>query len=105
MLSEQERRLRASLASSVSWANTTDRSGRTAKARATFEQQFLDAADGDPVRAKHLRDAYFKRLSLTALKSRRQAREAREAAAILDAEAANAEADLAAIAADLGEVA
>lgn len=55
----------------VSWANTTDRSARTAPARAALEQKFLDEAGGDPVRAAHLRKAHFKRLALKSAQARR----------------------------------
>jgi hypothetical protein len=59
----------------VSWANTKDRSARTAPARAALDQKFLDAADGDPVRAAHLRKAYFARLALKSAQARRARRE------------------------------
>jgi hypothetical protein len=55
----------------VSWANTTDRTARTAPARAALDQKFLDQADGDPVRAAHLRKAYFQRLALKSAQARR----------------------------------
>lgn len=48
----------------VSWARTKDRSARTAPARAALDAKFLAQADGDPVRAEHLRKAYFQRLAL-----------------------------------------
>jgi hypothetical protein len=60
----------------VSWANTKDRSKRTAPGRAAFEQRFLDQADGDPVRAEHVRKAYYANLALKSA----QARKARKAA-------------------------
>lgn len=56
----------------TSWARTTDRAGRTAPGRAAFEQKFLDQADGDPVRAAHLRKAYFQRLALKSAQARRK---------------------------------
>lgn len=55
----------------VSWANTKDRSARTAPARAALEQKFLDQADGDPVRAAHLRKAHFQRMALRSAEARR----------------------------------
>lgn len=70
----------------ISWANTTDRSQRTAAPRAAFEQRFLDAADGDPVRAKHLRTAYFQRLALKSAQARRRASEFNARADEADAE-------------------
>jgi len=59
------------LGAHVSWANTKDRTARTAPARAALDQKFLDQADGDPVRASHLRKAYFQRLSLKSAQARR----------------------------------
>lgn len=54
----------------VSWANTTDRAARTAPARAALDKKFLDQADGDPVRAAHLRKAYYQRLALKSAEAR-----------------------------------
>lgn len=56
----------------ISWANTKDRAARTAPARAAQEQRFLDEADGDPVRAAHLRKAYFQRLAMKSAQARRK---------------------------------
>lgn len=55
----------------MSWANTPDRTARTAPARAALDQKFLDQADGDPVRAAHLRKAYFQRLAMKSAAVRR----------------------------------
>ena len=55
----------------LSWAKTSDRTARTAPARAALEQRFLDEAGGDPVRAAHLRKAYFQRLALKSAAARR----------------------------------
>jgi hypothetical protein len=52
------------------WANVTDRTAATAKARAAFEQKFLDEAGGDEIRAAHLRKVYFARLSLKSAEAR-----------------------------------
>lgn len=71
-----ERTLHASLAAHESWAQTTDRSKRTAPARAALEAKWLDQADGDPKRAESLRKAYFKRLALKSAQARRRNREA-----------------------------
>lgn len=60
------------LGAHVSWANTTDRTARTAPARKAFEQRFLDEAGGDPVRAGHLRKAYFQRLALKSAQARQR---------------------------------
>lgn len=64
-----------------SWALTTDRTARTAKARATFQQKFLDQAEGDPVRAESLRKAYYASMALKSARTRRLNREAREGGA------------------------
>lgn len=55
-----------------SWANTEDRAARTAPARAALEQKFLDQAAGDPVRAAHVRKAYFARLAMKSAQARRR---------------------------------
>jgi hypothetical protein len=74
-LSPSERTLRSRIAAHESWAHTTDRSGRTANARAALDQKFLDQAGGDPVRAEHLRKAHFARLALRSAQARRKAKE------------------------------
>lgn len=61
-----------SIGAHISWANTVDRSARTAPARAALDAKFLEQAGGDPVRAEHLRKAYFKRLALKSAASRRR---------------------------------
>lgn len=83
-----DRRLIAQLGAHQSWANTPDRTARTAPARAALDAKFLEQADGDPVRAAHLRKAHFARLALKSAQSRRKARELTEVAE-------RAEADLA----------
>lgn len=75
-----ERRLAAQMAAHESWAQTTNRTARTAPARAALEQKWLDAADGDPVRAEHLRKAHYARMGLRSAQVRRRNREAREGA-------------------------
>ena len=70
----------------VSWANTVDRSARTAPARAALDAKFLAEADGDPVRAAHLRKAHFARLALKSAQSRRKARDHLAAARAAEAE-------------------
>jgi hypothetical protein len=54
-----------------SWAATTDRPARTAPARAALEQKWLDEAEGDPVRAEHLRKAYYLRMAAKSVQARR----------------------------------
>lgn len=73
-MSTTERRLAAQIAAHESWAATEDRAKRTAPARAALDQKFLDAADGDPVRAAHLRKAHFQRLALKSAQARRKAK-------------------------------
>lgn len=68
-----------------SWARTTD---RTAPARAALDAKFLEQAEGDPVRAAHLRKAYFLRLADKSARSRRKAREATAAAEAAERELA-----------------
>jgi hypothetical protein len=80
-LTPAERSLRGKLAAHTGWANTTDRSGRTAAARAALDAKFLEEAGGDPVRAEHLRKAYYTRLALKSSQARRRNRDARKAAA------------------------
>lgn len=74
-LSPSERTLRSRIAAHESWANTLDRTARTAKARAALDQKFLDQAGGDPIRADHLRKAHFARLALRSAQARRKAKE------------------------------
>lgn len=89
-VSETERRLIGSIGGQISWANTIDRSARTAPARAALDQKFLDQAGGDPVRAAHLRKAYFARLALKSARSRRRAKELTQTAESAEAELAEA---------------
>lgn len=71
-LTSVERSLRGRIAAETSWANTEDRTARTANARTAFEDKFLAEADGDPKRAEHLRRAYFARLALKSAQARRR---------------------------------
>jgi hypothetical protein len=70
-MTDGERSMLGRLAAETSWAQTTDRAARTAPARAAFEARFLEQADGDPVRAAHLRKAFYARLALRSAKARR----------------------------------
>jgi len=56
----------------LKWANTVDRSAATRPAREAFDAKFLAEAEGDPVRAAHLRKAYFSRLALKSAQARRR---------------------------------
>lgn len=73
-MSESELSLLGRLGAHTSWANTVDRTARTAPARAALEQKFLDEAGGDPVRAASLRKAHFTRLALKSAQARRRTR-------------------------------
>ena len=72
-MTAEERTLRATIAAHTSWANTDNRSARTANARAGLEAKFLREAGGDPVRAESLRKAYYARLALKSVAARRRA--------------------------------
>jgi hypothetical protein len=86
-VSRSELSLVARKAAHISWANTSDPTARTAPARAALDKKFLDQAAGDPVRAEHLRKAYFAGLALKSARARRKIRD-------LTAEAEAAEAEL-----------
>ena len=81
-----EKVLHAKIAAHESWANTLDRTARTAPARAALEAKFLEQASGDPVRAEHLRKAHFARLALRSIASRRKSRELTEQAKAAETE-------------------
>ncbi len=86
MSSTTEQSLQGRLAAHASWAATPNRSARTAPARAALEAKFLAEADGDPIRAEHLRKAHYARLALASARSRRKAREATATAEAAEAE-------------------
>jgi len=87
-----ERRLAARISAETSWAATIDRTARTAPARAALDQKFLDQADGDPVRAEHLRRAHFARLALKSAQARRKAKELLDQATAAETELAGGDA-------------
>jgi hypothetical protein len=91
-LTDSERRLLAQVRAHESWAQTEDRSARTASARKALEDKFLAEAGGDPVRAEHLRRAFYARLAFKSAQARRKAKEARTQADQLDREASAADA-------------
>jgi inorganic triphosphatase YgiF len=49
-------------------------------------QKFLDEANGDPVRAEHLRKAFFGRMALKSARARRKIKEARAELVAVEAE-------------------
>jgi hypothetical protein len=69
---ESEISQQARIAAHISWANTVDRTTRTRNAREAFEARFLAEADGDELRAKSLRNAYFAKLALKSAQARRR---------------------------------
>jgi hypothetical protein len=91
---KSEKSLAGRAAAHQSWANTTNRSARTAPARAGLDAKFLAEAGGDPIRADSLRKAHFAALALKSARSRRRAAEARAVATNLDRQAADADAML-----------
>ncbi|KQY59365.1 hypothetical protein ASD11_07290 [Aeromicrobium sp. Root495] len=56
----------------TSWGNTADRTARTSAGRAAMAQKFLDQADGDPVRAEHIKKAYYQQLARKSAQARRR---------------------------------
>lgn len=82
----QERAMVARIAAHESWANTANRTTRTAPARAALDAKFLEQAGGDPARAASLRKAHFQRLALKSAQSRRKSRELTEQAEVAEAE-------------------
>ncbi|WP_375003712.1 hypothetical protein [Aeromicrobium sp. CTD01-1L150] len=75
MSDSKDRRLVASLAAHTSWANTPNRTARTAPARAALDAKFMAEAGGDPLRAASLRQAHYKRLALKSAQARRRTRD------------------------------
>ena len=79
-LTPTERSLRAQIAAHESWANTEDRTARTANARKAaldkFERQVDPNNELGPAeraeRAEHARKAHFKRLALKSARARRR---------------------------------
>ena len=102
MPADAERRLNSQIAAHLSWANTENRTSRTAPARAALEARFLADAGGDPVRAANLRTAYYKRLALKSAQARRRAAAGKAGRADLIAVKAELSAQLAEIDAELG---
>jgi hypothetical protein len=84
--SPAERSLIAGIASHVSWANTGDRTARTAPARAAMQLRFERQVDPDGTlppderakRAEHARKAYFMQLARKSADVRRRNADATE---------------------------
>ena len=69
---DPRRQLGGSIGGHISWFNTVDRTARTQPGRDALERKFLDDADGDPVRAAHLRKTFYARLALKSAQARRK---------------------------------
>ncbi|GAA3856485.1 hypothetical protein [Tessaracoccus defluvii] len=84
----------ASIAAHESWAQTSDRSARTAPARAALLAKFEKEVDPDGTldpmerarRAEHKKKAYFQRLALKSAKARRRAKESVDEAELAESE-------------------
>lgn len=82
----QERSMRARIAAHTMHSKVEDPSAHTAPAREAFKEKFLREADGDPVRAEHLRKAYFTRLALKSAQARRRSKALATQADLAEAE-------------------
>lgn len=80
---QSEASLAGQIGAHISWANTTNRTQRTAPGRAAFLERFEHEVDPDRIldpaerarRAEHARKAYFKRLALKSAQARRARKE------------------------------
>ncbi|MEV6388907.1 hypothetical protein [Nocardia xishanensis] len=80
MNTSTERTLQARIAAHESWARTSDRAARTAKAREAMQSKFDRLVDPDGLlspeerayRAEHARRAHYTRLALKSAQVRRQ---------------------------------
>lgn len=89
-MNAEERKLRAQLGAEISWANTTDRTARTAPGSRAAEARFeKEARERHPeaseeqiaLVAEHLRKAHFRRMGLASATKRRKNRETQADAA------------------------
>jgi len=86
--SPESRSLAARIGAHVSWANTTDRTARTAPARSAMLERFEREVDPNGTlapaerarRAEHARKAYFLGLALKSAQARRERRRRNSAA-------------------------
>ena len=89
------RRLAAQVAAHESWASTSDRAARTAKARAALQARFENEVDPHRVldaeerarRVQHAKSAHYTRLALRSHANRRKAAQLLAAADQADTEA------------------
>jgi hypothetical protein len=73
-LTPTQRTLRAKIAAHESWAQTDDRTARTANARRAAEQRFLAQAGGDPLKAEQLRRLFYLRMTQKSVQARARRR-------------------------------
>ncbi|RFZ42689.1 hypothetical protein MSS4_04654 [Mycobacterium marinum] len=71
-LTSKERSQAGRIGAHRSWANTENRSARTAPGRAKFEAKFLEAAGGDPLRAESLRRAHYAEMAFKSARARKR---------------------------------
>ena len=94
MSDETTRRLAAQVAAHESWANTSDRAARTAKARAALQARFENEVDPHRLldaeerarRVEHAKSAHYARLALKRHQAVRDITRATEALNAADAE-------------------
>ena len=72
-----------------SWANTTDRTARTANGRKAFNDRFLELAGGDPKRAESMRREHYARMAYRSAQARRRRKIVAERIAELDSSASS----------------
>lgn len=83
MTTDAERRLRSQIGAHESWARTTDRAGRTQRARSAAWNRFETLVDPEgklpPAQrakmAQNARTAHFKRMALKSAETRRRRRD------------------------------
>jgi hypothetical protein len=94
MSTDAERSLLARELAHRSWGATPDRTARTEPARRALDAKFLAEADGDEVRAEHLRKAHYLRLARLSALSRRKAKGLTATAVAAEAELDNLGGDI-----------
>lgn len=100
----EARVLLGKIAANERWSHETDRSAATAAARAAFDDRFEREVDPDGVlppaeraaRAENARRAFYQRMALKSVESRRKSAEARAAARRHARDANEADAELSA---------
>jgi len=70
-VSSEQRSLRARIAAETSWANTLDPTARARHLRELRSLRSSSLADGNRVRAEHLRKAHYLKMALKSARARR----------------------------------